>query len=158
MDQTARESYLEAQILTATPQKLRLLLIVGALRFARQALRNWEQADNERACDAIARCRGVVSELLASIRPDNSELTQRVTALYLFLFRQLTEAQLRRNGTFVDEVIQILEIEHETWRQVCDQMPLAPVHSTGSTAPREILAPTSWHGPEAAAQSLSWEA
>jgi flagellar protein FliS len=157
MDQSARESYLEAQILTATPQKLRLLLIEGALRFARQALRNWEQADNEHACDAIARCRGIISELLASIRPDSSELTQRVTGLYLFLFRQLTEAQLRRQVNLVEEVIQILEIEHETWRQVCDQMPLAPISPAAASAPQEILAPSSWQE-SGALPSLSWEA
>ena len=38
MQQPAHESYLEAQVMTATPQKLRLMLIEGAIRFARQTL------------------------------------------------------------------------------------------------------------------------
>ena len=41
MDRTAQNAYLEAQANTATPQKLRLMLIDGGLRFARQTLDHW---------------------------------------------------------------------------------------------------------------------
>ena len=44
--------YLESQIMTATPQKLRLLLIEGAIRFARQTLELWEKEQNDQALEA----------------------------------------------------------------------------------------------------------
>ena len=142
MERSAQESYLESQVMTATPQKLRLMLIEGAIRFARQTLHHWEQGDNEQALETIIRCRTIVSELLASIRPEESGLTKRVGGLYVFIFRHLTEAQLRRDAGHVEEAIRVLEAEQETWRLVCEQMPEAPQPiSQDPTAPAEILAP-----------------
>jgi flagellar protein FliS len=140
MEQSANESYLEAQVMTATPQKLRLMLIEAAIRFARRTLLLWEEGDNEQALETIIRCRQVVSELLASIRIDDSALTRHVSSLYVFIFRHLTEAQLRRDASHVEEAIRVLEVEHETWRLVCEQMPEAPMAQDPS-ATAEILAP-----------------
>ncbi len=122
----AHSRYLEAQVLTATPQKLRLMAIEAALGAARQALACWEQNDNQQALEALTRCRQLVSELLSAVKPDQTELTRRVAAVYLFLYRCLTEAQLRRDRGRVEEVIGVLQVERETWRQVCQQMPDAP--------------------------------
>ncbi len=143
MDQHARESYLEAQVMTATPQKLRLMLIEGAIRFARQTIQHWQAGDNERALEAIIRCRNIVSELLSSVRVDESDLTKQVASLYLFVFQNLTEAQLRRDVKLVEEAISVLEVERETWRQLCEEMPHAPVPTSDhqATGPREIIAP-----------------
>ncbi|MBP90011.1 MAG: flagellar export chaperone FliS [Planctomycetaceae bacterium] len=142
MEQPAHESYLEAQVMTATPQKLRLMLIEGAIRFARKTLRHWERGDNEQALETIIRCRTIVSELLASIRLDESELTKQVGGMYLFIFRHLTEAQLRRGAQHVEEAIRVLEAEQETWRLVCEQMPEAPPPlAQDPNASTEILAP-----------------
>ena len=73
------------------------------------------------------RCREVVTELLASIRPDETELTRRVTALYLFLFQALTESQLRNDRHKLAGALRVLEIERDTWREVCKTLPDAPV-------------------------------
>jgi flagellar protein FliS len=143
MDQHAREAYIEAQVLTATPQKLRLMLIEGAIRFARQTIQHWQASDNERALESIIRCRNIVSELLSSIRVEESDLTKRVAGLYLFVFQNLTEAQLRRDAKLVEEAIGVLEVERGTWRDVCEKMPHAPVPTAEHMAagPREIIAP-----------------
>ena len=143
MNQEARDSYVEAQVLTATPQKLRLMLIEGAIRFARKTILHWEAGDNARALDAIVRCRNIVTELLSSIRVADSELTKQVASLYLFVFQHLTQAQLRRDAKLVNEAIEILEVERETWRELCEQMPHAPVPTEQHIAagPREIIAP-----------------
>jgi flagellar protein FliS len=141
----SENKYLEAQIMTATPQKLRLMLIEGALRFARRTLELWEQSKPEEALESLIRCRSIVAELMSGIQADQSDLTRRVAAVYVFLFRCLTEAHLHRQPQRVQDTIRVLEIERDTWQQVCDQMPAAPVadQATGPTtrAPIEILAP-----------------
>ena len=68
----ARERYLEAQVMTATPQKLRLMLIEGAIQHARQALEFERLEQPEQRGKSISRCRAIVAELLGSIRPDQS--------------------------------------------------------------------------------------
>ena len=66
-----------------------------------------------------------------------------MASLYLFVFQHLTEAQLRRDAKMVEEAIGVLEIERGTWRQLCEEMPQAPVPTAEHLAagPQEIIAP-----------------
>lgn len=138
MHATARDAYLEAQVLTATPHKLRLLLIEGALRFARQSLKCWDDHRDAEALQALVRCRAIVSELLTSIRTEESPVARKVAAVYVFLFRELAEAQLQRDPSRLPGAIEVLETERETWRQVCDRMPQAPGAPDGSRERSQI--------------------
>ena len=138
MHSDPRISYLESQVLTATPQKLRLMLIEAALGAARQALHCWEEDLGSQANLALIRCREIVSELLAAVKPDDSELTRKVAGIYLFLFKTLAEAQLHRSPVKVNDAITVLEIECETWRTVCVQMPEAPLPQSPGDRPEEI--------------------
>ena len=55
MTPAARDEYLATEVMTAAPQKLQLLLVEAAIRFARQAESHWRVHENEaafRASDA----------------------------------------------------------------------------------------------------------
>lgn len=138
MNTDPRNSYLESQVLTATPQKLRLMLIEAALGAARQAISHWDENFDAEANLALIRCREIISELLAAVKPDDSELTRSVTGIYLILFKTLAEAQLHRDRVKVDETINVLEIERETWRDLCERMPNAPGPENAADEPQEI--------------------
>ncbi len=151
MPQSARNSYLETQVLTATPQKLRLMLIEGAIRFARRAQSAWDDNRNE-ALESLRRCRSIVSELLAAVQPDESELPRLVAGVYVFLFQALTVAQSTGDRRKLDDVLRILDIERETWRQLCNELPDSPAASresqsevTAAGEPAISLDPTSEH-------------
>lgn len=138
MPQTNHQTYLETQIRTATPQKCRLLLIEGAIRFARQAL-EWCD-DEERAPQryvALGRCNEIITELSTSIRVDALPVAAKVKAIYQFLLVQLAELSARKDPKILRDVIGVLEEERETWRQVCDQLPEAPAKSEGMPAKQE---------------------
>ena len=134
MTTTARDRYLESQVLTATPQKLRLMLIEGALRFARQIVPAWEENDFEASFEAVSRSRKIIAELLSVMSDDGSEVVAQLRGIYQFLFRHLTDAQLQRNPDMVAEVIRLLEVERETWQLVCEQMPEAPERESRSAS------------------------
>ena len=139
--QATTDSYLEAEIRTATPQKRRLLLIESALKFANKTKHQWENEETEEGIQTVIRCRGILSELLMSIREEHSPLTKRVSAIYYFLFKTSTEAQLHRSLSKLDDVIRILEIERKTWEMLCEQMPDFPEDELGAFEPEvEITA------------------
>jgi flagellar secretion chaperone FliS len=98
------------------------MLIEAALRQAELTAQHWDQQQPEPALEALIRCRDLVSELTAGIRPDESPLAQKVLGLYLFLFQALTEAQLSRDRTKLAVVRRILASERQTWQQVCQQL------------------------------------
>jgi flagellar protein FliS len=139
MDANAHDSYLESQVTTATPQRLRLMLIEAAIRFLKRTLSFWEENKNDEALASLIRARSILAELLSSIKPDKTELTQKVAGVYLFLFNALTKAQLRRDTKGIEETIEVLEVERETWRLVCEKLPHSPV-PPDADKPREITA------------------
>lgn len=134
-------AYLQTQILTASPQRLRLMLIEGALRDVELTARLWDEHQPEQALEALIRCRDIISELIAGIRQGESPLAQRVLGLYLFLFQALTESQLSRDPSKLAIVRRILTAERDTWQQVCQQLagPI-PLDSGGQLTPSAPLA------------------
>jgi flagellar protein FliS len=126
MDSNAHDSYLETQVKTATPQKLQLMLVEGAIRFAHQTIHHWEQQDEAAACDSLIRCRKIVTELLNNVRPKMSEAAKRAASVYLYLFQTLTDIQLHRQRERMADVLQVLEEERETWQTVCREIPDTP--------------------------------
>ncbi|MFN0017548.1 MAG: flagellar export chaperone FliS [Pirellulaceae bacterium] len=126
----ARLAYLETQIATAAPQQLRLMLIEGALRLARQTANAWHEDRPEEALETLIRCRSIITELIAGIRAGSSRLADQVVGIYLFLFQELTQAQLRRDASRLEGVIRVLEEERTTWQQLCAAAGSSPLPST----------------------------
>jgi len=158
MSTNGRDAYLQTQVLTATPQKLRLMLIDGAIRQAHQILQFWEENNFDQAMQSLTRCREIISELLSSIKSDGSEITQKTSGIYIYLFRTLTESQVEKQRKCIEDVISVLEVERNTWRQLCEQMPDAPDRSgMAENEPKEITVSNSeaiLTGPHAPATSF----
>lgn len=117
------EKYFEDQALTASPQRLQVMLLDGALQYARRAIAHWEAGRIYEGGEAVIGCQRIVTELLRGLRPEQApELVAQVTSLYHYVFRTLMEASSQRDAAKVNAAISILEIERETWRQVCEQL------------------------------------
>ena len=155
----AGHAYLETQIATATPQRLRLMLIDGALRRARQSAEAWVGTNPGDALEPLIGCRSIIAELIAGIREGSSPLADKVLGIYLFLFRELTEAQLRNDVARVSGVIRVLEEERITWQEVCATLRDSPEVS-GSHSPVEVIAPAFLNATSGAPQreSVSFDA
>lgn len=119
----AHNTYFEDQVLTASPQKLRWMAIDGAIRFARQAGEHWRQQRIYEGGESAIGCQRLLVELMSTLRPEQSpEIAARVGGLYAFVSRLLNDARRGRDQQKLREVIEILEIERETWRLVCEQL------------------------------------
>lgn len=136
MNYNARDEYLVNQVMTAPPQKLQLMLLDAALRFAQKAKDHWAAGEDADAGEAILRVQEIVTEIMAGIRPDGDKaLASKVSAIYAFIFRSLVTAHLRRDEAKLNEAMSVLQIERETWQRVCEQMaaagaPVAPTDHT----------------------------
>jgi flagellar protein FliS len=123
MNQSVRENYLMTDVMTATPQKLQLMLIEAAIRAGEQTRELWKNEQLDEACETMIKCQRLVTELLCGLNPEvNRELVRKAAGVYLFVFRRLSEAQLNRSYESLSEALSVLEIERETWRQVCEQL------------------------------------
>jgi flagellar protein FliS len=140
MHAVAPSEYLVTEVMTAPPQKLQLMLIDAALRFAAKAKGHWKAGENSEAGEAILRAQEIVSEILSGIRPEaDRELATKVSAIYGFVFRCFVTAHIRADAGKLDEAVKILEVERETWQALCTRLsdsqapfaPLTPVASPG---------------------------
>lgn len=122
-----RDTYFETQVLTATPQKLQLMLLEGALRYGRQAADHWREGRIYEGGEALIGCQRIVTELLRALKPELAPaLVEKVSSVYRFVFRTLVEAGMKRDADKLAEAMRLLEIERETWRQVCEQLGTRP--------------------------------
>ncbi|MBN2476187.1 MAG: flagellar protein FliS [Pirellulales bacterium] len=135
MECSARESYLATEVMTATPQKLQLMLIEAAIRSAERARQRWHAGEGEGACEELIRAQEVVGEMLASLNSEVApDLVKKVASVYVFIFRSLMEANYERNETKLDDALRILKIERETWCRVCEQLAAAQEPAGGEAA------------------------
>jgi flagellar secretion chaperone FliS len=156
MNSTSREQYLEQEVLSASPQKLQLLLVEGAIRQAKKAQLLWAQSQDTTARQSIVRAQEIVTQMLAGLQSDRSQpLVRCMAAIYSFIIKALAKGYLQRDELSLAKALRVLEIERETWRQVCQQ--LSNQKSTGS-----IAAPHIGHLPQGIIHEhfdrFSWEA
>lgn len=125
MEPSADRSYLETEVMTATPQKRHLMLIEAAIRLIHRARGHWhaEQDEEEQAGQCLARAQQIITELMSALNHEiDADLTRRVAGLYLFVFRSLVDAHLHRDEGKLDNALGVLKPQQEAWQGVCRKL------------------------------------
>jgi len=118
----ARQNYLQAEVQTATPQKLQLMLIEAVIKNVHRTKKAWEEERFEAAFDSLALAQDIVAEILSSLDKEGSpELAGKLASIYMFIFRCLTEGGMTHDQQKLDDALRVLNSERETWRQVCEK-------------------------------------
>jgi flagellar protein FliS len=112
------DAYLETQVHTASPIRLRLLLIEGAIRFYTQAKEQSAAGDLNAAAESGGRGHAILAEILSGMWSAEGDLAKQQKRIYGFLMRLATTMQLRRDFSQADDVLKVLYEERETWREL----------------------------------------
>ncbi|MEM6459752.1 MAG: flagellar export chaperone FliS [Planctomycetota bacterium] len=119
MKRPAINPYLQTQIRTASPDELRLMLYDGCLKFARQAKAELtrERPDFEAVYENFMRAQKIVLELSTGLNRDAApELCDKLAGLYTYIYRLLVDANVDRDPAKIDEAIELLDYERQTWQ------------------------------------------
>jgi len=120
---TTAGHYLETEVMTASPQRLQYLLIEGAIRAIERGRSQWHEKRDEEACESLIRAQEIVTQILTGLnREAGQPLVRKVASIYLYVFRTLSEAQLRRDEEKLDDVLRVLQTERQTWRMLCEKL------------------------------------
>ncbi len=113
--------YLETAVSTASPAKLRLMLIERAAEVAGGLAASWRQGKGAESTQAASlKLLELLNELLGGVTSSGDpELSHRVADLYVFLIQHLLAAEESNDSKAADEIATVLQIEAETWRAVC---------------------------------------
>lgn len=136
MDHKQPNHYLATKVLTAKPEELRLMLLEGAVKFARQGREGLATKNFEATFNGFSRCRDILFELMNTMKPHGDPaLTGRIASLYGYLVSRLLEASTERSLEKADEVISLLDYERETWVMVMAKLAEERRAAAGAPAP-----------------------
>jgi flagellar protein FliS len=130
--------YLDTRVTTASQPELQLMLLDGALRFARQAHQIWGDDDQRsEAGRLVTRAIEILEEMILGVVNGKAPESKRLEEEYIYIFRQLSSALLKHDIAALDEAIKLLDFERETWRLACEK-----VRGQATPTPASFPAPT----------------
>ena len=135
--------YLEQEVLTASPARLKWLLLRKGVDLCQVVEQLWAQNQDSLAKQWTIRLRDILGELLAGVTGQDP-LSRKVADLYVFSLKLLTTVELERNVSKLRQLRKILEIEEETWQLVQRQAALNSTPTSASPSQRvPVVPPTS---------------
>jgi len=147
--------YLKTKVLTASREELRLMLFDGSIKFCRQARQALTEKQFETSYDNMMKAQKIVLELSSSL--DHSimpDVTEKLSALYTYIYRLLIDANMERTLEPIDEAIKLLEFERETWAQLMEKIGQDPSVSKPAQHPTAMAARQSYQPSPGAQQTV----
>ena len=116
------KQYRQTQIATTPKEQILLMLYDGAVRFLRQAKEGFAEKDIEKIHNNIIKVQNIITEFESTLDMKNGgEFAQNLYALYEFMYRQLVEANIRKNENALDIVIKHMTELRDTWKEAVKQ-------------------------------------
>lgn len=112
------KQYQQTQINTASKEQILLMLYDGAVRFLNQAKVGFAEKNIEKIHNNIVKVQNILTEFEASLDMENGgEFANNLFALYEFMSRQLSEANIKKNEAALDIVLKHMTELRDTWRE-----------------------------------------
>jgi len=110
------QQYRQNQLFTTPQEELVTMLYDGALRFIKRAKTEMESNNIEAVNNNIIRAEAIISELMSNLDM-KIEISNNLYSLYDYMYRRLTEANLQKDITILDEVLELISDLRNTWEQ-----------------------------------------
>jgi len=108
--------YQQNQVNTASPEQILLMLYDGAIRFTRRAIAGIEENEPEMKASGITKAMAIIVEFSNSLNHDiGGEIAEDLDALYDFMIRELTSANLKNDVEKLRNVEKLLVDLRLTW-------------------------------------------
>jgi flagellar secretion chaperone FliS len=138
MSSPAAANYLRTKVMTATPEQLQLMLYDGMIRFSDQAKAALADKKYDVSFELLTKAQRIVMELQCGLKHDISpDLCGKLSALYNFIYRKLIEANTQHTPGPLDEALQIMRYQRDTWAMLLSQL----AQSKAGTAARRLDMP-----------------
>lgn len=110
------QQYQQNQILSASPEQILIMLYDGAIRFTRQAISGLEEKDRLKKLEGTRRAMAIITEFANTLDHEvGGEIAENLDALYAFMTRELTQANLNSDIERYRVVEDLLVGLRSTW-------------------------------------------
>ncbi len=115
---SARRAYAESTILTASPERLVVMLYDGAIRSLRQSADAMRKGERERARNRMRSGEAIIDELNGALDMNQGQIPSQLRSIYLFCKRQLIQANVETDAPTIDVVVRLLSELREAWAEI----------------------------------------
>lgn len=113
--------YQENEILTASREQLLIMLYDGAIRFTRQAISGVEIDDHDQRRYGVSKALAIITEFSNSLdRGIGGQIADDLDALYDFMIREMTQANLKNDISKLQVVEKLLVELRQTWSEAIE--------------------------------------
>lgn len=117
----AYSQYHQNQVLSASPEQILLMLYDGAIRFTRQAIYGIEDENLTLFHHGIRKSMAIITEFSNSLdHTIGGEIAENLDALYNFMIRELTLANLHKDIEKLRVVDRLLVDLRATWEEAVE--------------------------------------
>ena len=102
----------------ASKEQLLLMLVEGAVKFAKIARQAIVEKQVYKAHENIIKTQNIYYELMTSLDVNNGgEWAKALMNIYDFIVRRLTDANLKKDINIMNEIIPLIEDVRDTWEE-----------------------------------------
>ena len=118
INSNAYKQYQYNSIMSASPERLMIMLFEGAIKFVKLARKNIAEDDIASANYNISRAQDIIAELECSLDM-NYDVSENLMEIYGFLYGQLVDANIKKDVDTLDIVESMLSELKDTWGEAC---------------------------------------
>jgi len=113
------KAYQETAVCTQNRGQLVVMLYDGAINFLKKAIADMERQDYASKGIHIAKATDIILELNTVLDMDKGgQIAQNLRSLYNFMHHHLSEANLKKDVTMIQDVIKLLEELKQGWQAI----------------------------------------
>ncbi|AET69671.1 flagellar biosynthetic protein FliS [Desulfosporosinus orientis DSM 765] len=111
-----KEAYLESIVFTASPEKLTLMLYSHLVMLIRQAQAGLEEKDFIKSHNNIVKAKKLIINFENTL-DRNYKIADDLLAVYEYLYKRLTEANLKKDWHILEEILSHALVLRDTWAE-----------------------------------------
>ena len=101
----------------ASKEQMLLMLLDGAVKFAKRGKLAIQEKDIKMAHDSITRTQDIFTELKVTLDTSAGEWAKQMFNIYSFINERLLQANIKKDEAIMDEVIPLIEEVRNTWNE-----------------------------------------
>lgn len=113
----ALNAYRNNSVNHSSKENLLLMLVDGAVRFAKVSRQAMIEKDIRKCHDNIIKTQNIFTELMVSLDQNAGEWAVQMYKLYDFIKERLVEANIKKDIKIMDEALMLIEEVRDIWHE-----------------------------------------
>lgn len=118
MNPNAYNIYKNNSVNYASKEQLLLMLLDGAVKFAKIARQAIVDKNIEKAHNSLIRTQDIFTELMVSLDTTAGDWTKDLLSIYQYINTRLAEANFKKSLEIMDEILPLIEQVKDMWNEV----------------------------------------